>query len=238
MGLDEFARREGCLLYFLTLTLKDDWLSSANRDVSEFFNVVRMAFKRAGAAFAYVWTVELQKRRYTKHGVKALHWHSVIACPIGALPAVERVGGRLRVITDGSIVTQKRLHELWGRGLTFSQPVRSPSTYAYIGKYITKEFGELQALHPEWAKLRRFGRSNLGWLAWPKWAREWMAEQVALNPGFAECYTRRVGRYAVVGVRDLEKYELFGDVGSFRVLAGKENPWKVVRDVAGRSASG
>lgn len=129
--------------------------------------------EREGLPWAYVWAVELQKRRYLKRGVLALHWHFAIACQEGCLPDVEfRPDKRphYRIKREGELVTVRELWSRWGRGHVFCMRAYSSGVYGYLSKYFAKDYEALEGYKPEWATLRRFGSSQLGHYAYPEWA--------------------------------------------------------------------
>jgi hypothetical protein len=158
--------QSGLQLYFLTLTLNGFNFDKLNKDLNKFITFLNTRFHRAGLPFYYVWVVELQKKRYLKTGVKARHWHFVILCSKGALPNVHFDKfhyPHYRVLNEGSLIKQKDLFKRWGYGQVFCKYAWSKDVRGYLEKYFKKDFdGEIS--------LRRFGSSNFGYYAYPKWA--------------------------------------------------------------------
>lgn len=156
----------GLQLYFLTLTLNGSNIDKLNADLNKFIDFLRKRFKRAGLPFYYVWVVELQKKRYLKTGVKARHWHFVILCSKGALPNVyfdKFHYPHYKVLNEGSLIKQKDLFKRWGYGQVFCKYAWSKDVRGYLEKYFNKNFDSD-------ISLRRFGSSNFGYYAYPKWA--------------------------------------------------------------------
>ena len=233
-GLDRLTSLFGLQVYFLTLTLSDENLNTVNSDLNKFLDWLRVRFKRADAKFYYVWAVELQKRRYRKYGKAALHWHFAIVCRRGALPDVEfRQNARIKyhIKADGDVVTAADLFERWGRGQVFCMMAYSQKVYGYLSKYFTKEYEKLDGYNPEWAKLRRFGSSQLGKFAYPQWAFDGVEEKIEDCPELAEMYLRRVG--SKVGFFAKESYlSLSGRVRSrFVPVQEIRSPWRVLPEL-------
>jgi hypothetical protein len=223
-GLDRLCLEHGLVKYFLTLTLSDDYLRGGNEMISAFTHWLQVAFKRLGVEFAYVWAVELQRKRYLKYGKAALHWHVVVVCPLGSLPHVEYSGvgprRRLYVVGDGSVVANGRLVERWGKGIVFSQLVRSPTVFGYIGKYFTKDYGAVRGFKSEWLKLRRFGCSNLSFRRWPRWAFDWVGSEISNQPDVKDLYFVRSGSKARIRAKSAD--------GAFVDVAACKSPWRAV----------
>jgi hypothetical protein len=216
-GLDRWAEANGCKVYFLTLTLRSEDAETVNKDLNKFLNFLRARFRRAkdveqiavadseggesvcttssgGLPMRYVWVVELQKKRYTRTGVLALHWHFAIACPAGALPDVEfRADRRVKYVVkeEGTVVTSRELWERWGRGQVLCMRTRCEGVYGYLGKYMAKDYGSLAGYKAEWVNLRRFGASRLSENAYPRWAYEVVTEKGVEYDEFL--WRRRVG---------------------------------------------
>ena len=231
-GLDRLVALFGLQVYFLTLTLSDENLDTVNSDLNKFLDWLRVRFKRSGAKFYYVWAVELQKKRYRKYGKLALHWHFAIVCRRGALPDVEfRQNARVKyhVKTDGDIVTAAELFERWGRGQIFCMMAYSQKVYGYLSKYFTKEYEKLDGYNPEWAKLRRFGSSQLGKFAYPDWALIEIEEKIEERPELADMYLRRVGSKIVFSAK--ETYVGISGKVKSRYLPVSEikSPWRLIR---------
>jgi hypothetical protein len=236
-ALDRLLGLFGLQLYFLTLTLTDKDVEALNREVRKFAHWMQQYFRRAGVPMFYVWVVELQKKRYRRYGVLALHWHFAIVCRKGALPHVgygDPVGKRrMRVIRDGDVVSNRMLMKRWGRGMTWCVEGWS-RVYDYLEKYIEKGYEGLAGYKKEWAGLRRFGSSRLGKYAYPKWAFEAVNRVEAEYPELADLCLRRVGGrvgwYGVgeIGVDDLRE----GDkrlAGAFEL----RSPWRKVEELGG-----
>jgi len=177
-ALDALAERFGLRVYFLTFTLGDD-VSVQSCELNRILSFLRMRFSRRGLRFWYAWVIELQRKRYLRFGVKALHWHFAVIAPAGSLPHVEfRPKSRLKyhVVSEGSVVSSSDLFRFWGRGQVFC-------CYAlgrierYLGKYLGKD-DELLAsgAFPEFDGFRRFGCSQMGRERLPIWAKDWLAK--------------------------------------------------------------
>lgn len=181
-GLDRLRRKHGLELYFLTATVRNEDADSMNREISRLLNFIRMRFRRAGLEVYYAWVVELQKKRYTKTGVLALHWHIAIICNRGTLPDVGYRDPKhhrgLYVREQGSVVSMDDLVKFWGKGLVFSQIAISPTVYGYLSKYFTKSEAEFR-LKEEWKNLRRFGASQMQHNAYPQWAFDAVENAIA-----------------------------------------------------------
>lgn len=169
-ALEEVAKAQGLSVYFLTFTLSSESSDSLTKELSRTRDVLQHRFKRATTPFYYVWVVELQKKRYARTGVKALHWHLAVAVPSGTLPDVQYVKlarQHYQVRSEGSLVTSTELFKRWGKGQVLSTLAWS-GVYSYLGKYMAKEFES----YKEYDGLRRFGGSQLGVSAYPEWARQ------------------------------------------------------------------
>jgi hypothetical protein len=159
----------------------------------------------------YLWVVELQKKRYYKSGVKALHWHFAIICPDGVLPNVrfnQKSKRKYEVLEQGTLVTTKELYAGWGYGQVFCMRGWSKGVYAYLSKYFTKDYGSLPDYNPEWSKLRRFGSSQVSYFRFPKWAYEAVQEKATLDESYLDFVIRKEG--ARVNFYGYETYKGFG----------------------------
>jgi hypothetical protein len=194
-GLERTAREFGLSVYFLTLTLRGDEVASLNSSLDDFLSFLRMRFKRAGERLYFVWVVELQKKRYYKSGVLALHWHFVILAPHGSLPDVkftQHSTRHYRVVSEGSIVDSSDLFKRWGHGQVLCGYAWS-GVRNYLEKYFTKEYEGFRGYKPEWFKLRRFGHSRLGYRGFPEWAYQKVACLSAEGVPVDSLYIERVG---------------------------------------------
>jgi len=167
----EFPRLQ---IYFLTLTLSDKNLQVCNKNLNKFIQFLRINFSRAGVPFYYIWVVELQMKRYYKYGKLARHWHFVILVPVGSLPDVEFRLDKVphyKVLKEGSIIKNSELIKRWGYGQVFCKPAWSKNIYGYLGKYLEKQSQKGNGSGSPFALAsRRFGSSNFGYYAYPKWA--------------------------------------------------------------------
>jgi hypothetical protein len=221
IGLDRIKNLFGLTLYFVTLTVRDENVDAMNRDLNKFLNWLRSRFKRKHFDIYYVWVVELQKKRYRKYGIKALHWHFAIVCADGALPHSEKRGGRMHLVEDGNVITVKDIIKYWGKGdIVFSLRAWSRGVYGYLSKYFAKDYSQLGDYKPEWANLRRFGSSQLRHYAFPKWAYEWVDQELSANPELRDLYIRKVG--SKVGFYAKDEKKKFVTVKEIR------SPWKLV----------
>jgi hypothetical protein len=171
-ALEDLAEQEGLTIYFLTFTLSSESADTITTELSRILDTVKHTFTRAELPFYYLWVVELQKRRYLKTGVKALHWHLAVAVPDGALPDVKYVADarqHYQVREQGTLVTSTELFKRWGRGQVLCTKAWT-GVFGYLGKYLSKEFGEV-----DMGVARRWGSSRFGVLVYPQWARQEMA---------------------------------------------------------------
>lgn len=220
-GLDRIIVKQNLTLYFLTLTVRDENIDAMNRDLNKFLNWARNRFRRANLIWAYVWVVELQKRRYKKYGTKALHWHFAIGCPDRALPHSEKRNGRMRLVEDGIVISVQDIRKYWGKGdIIFSVRAWSSRVYGYLEKYFDKDYSQLGEYNPEWANLRRFGSSQLSYFGWAKWGYEWAERQLLENPELGEMYIRKVGSKVGFYAKD--------EKGKFNALSETRSPWQLV----------
>jgi len=161
-------------LYFLTLTLSDKNLSVCNKNLNRFIDFLRKSFNRSKLPFYYVWVVELQKKRYLKYGKLARHWHFVILAGPASLPDVEFRQNKVphyKVLKEGSIIKNSELIKRWGYGQVFCKYAWSRDVYGYLGKYLEKQDKKGGGSgFPFTLASRRFGSSNFGYYAYPKWA--------------------------------------------------------------------
>lgn len=196
IGIDRLAREFGLQLYFVSLTLRGENVDKLNSDLNKFLNFVRARFRRSRLMWFYLWVVELQKKRYYESGVKALHWHIAGICEDGALPNVRfnsTARRKYQVLREGSLITTKELYKGWGYGQVLCKEAWSSGVYDYLSKYFTKDYASLPDYNPEWAKLRRFGCSQMGYYRFPRWAFDTVKEKILLDPSFADFAIKKEG---------------------------------------------
>jgi len=161
-------------LFFLTLTLSDKSLKVCNKNLHKFISFLSTRFSRSGVPFYYVWVVELQKKRYYKYGTLARHWHFVILAGPASLPDVEFRQNKVphyKVLKEGSIIKNSELIKRWGYGQVFCKYAWSNNVYKYLSKYLEKQAKKGGGSgFPFALASRRFGSSNFGYYAFPKWA--------------------------------------------------------------------
>jgi hypothetical protein len=256
-GLDRFRECYGLSVYLLSLTLCDDQVDAVNKDLANSIHFLRMRFRRrqnveqiavadfeggesvcttaaGGLPFAYVWVVELQQKRYRTKGVKALHWHFAIAAPDGSLPDVKYVQGAPRgrkyeLLQDGSVVKSADLGKAWGKGLWHCMRAYSSDVLGYLAKYFTKDYASIKGYKPEWANLRRWGSSQLGHFAYPKWAYE-AVEECEGGAGTSLVRRRQRGRVSWYRKAWDFGYEPGSVVRRDQVVHSVKSPWRVVSD--------
>ena len=202
-GFEVFAFENRSQLYFLTLTLALAYCEATNQALNKFENWMRARFRRVGLGgkLKFLWVPEVQLGRYRKSGVAVLHWHLVIAAPAGTLPDCFCVGPkgrtRIKVRSEGRIVTSKALKDGWGRGRTLCMECYSGRLYGYLSKYMGKDFGTLSAFKPEWKTVRRFGSSQLGADGYPLDLRQLVLDRERECPDLRLCYRSRRGNSVV-----------------------------------------
>jgi hypothetical protein len=197
----------GFQVYFLTLTLSDENLSTVNRDLNKFVTFLRTRFKRAGVQFWYTWVVELQKRRYKKSGKAALHWHFAIVCPVGSLPDVcfrQKIKPHYLLKQDGAVVSQADLFARWGKGQVFCMKAYSNKVYGYLSKYFTKEYEKLEGYNLTWSSLRRWGSSQLTYYRFPEWGFDEVMKAAESEPSILDMWIKKEG--ARINVYCQEKF--------------------------------
>lgn len=182
----------------MTLTLSNEHLDTANKDLHRFLDFLSKRLKRAGGRLHYVWVVELQKKRYVRYGVKALHWHFAVIAPEGALPNVSFNQSaprwhKYQVVEDGAVVKYRDLVERWGRGQVFSMCAWSASVYGYLGKYFGKDAENIRGYDARWNDLRRWGASQLGFYRFPQWAFDAVREVAEIDEGALDLAIRKEG---------------------------------------------
>lgn len=186
-GLQRYCLANGCVCWFLTLTLRDEEAAALHSSLNRFIQFLRDRFRRACLPFAYIWVADVQRKRYARYGVKALHWHFAIAAPSGSLPHVECDGWHRNfwLVQDGSVVQNDDLIREWGKGIVWCQPARDPQGLGrYLMRYLKKGFSS------DWPSgLRRFGSSRLGHLGWSNSAFRAAEFLLLFNP---YCVIRRV----------------------------------------------
>jgi hypothetical protein len=201
VGLERLANELGLSVYFLTLTLRDSEVGTLNSDLNKFLSYMRSRFSRSGEPFYYTWIVELQKRRYTTHGVMALHWHFAIITKKGCLPNIQYKPEKryhYYVKSEGSVVTSKELYQGWGKGQILCG-LSWCGVRRYLEKYMSKDYEQLQGYKPEWAKLRRFGSSKLHYRRLPQWAYDKVKKLADTGIPMAQFAIRKVGTVVAVG---------------------------------------
>ncbi len=223
-ALDRLAHVFDLHLYFLTITLSGNNVDKLNKDLNKFLNFMRARFKRAGLVWFYVWVVELQKKRFYRSGVKALHWHFAIICRNSALPHVlfnQNARRKYLVLEEGTVVTTRELFKAWGYGQVFCKQGWSRGVYDYLSKYFTKDYDSLEGYNPEWSKLRRFGSSQLGYYKLPLWAYERVNQLYEERPLLRRCVVRRqAGRICFY------RHE---EPGEYVLEYSEASPWELVR---------
>ena len=123
----------------ITLTQKEE--SYKPNHLNNFFNSMRRYYKDV----AYLWTAEVQEKRYEKYGDRVLHWHVMIGF---------QKGGKF----DRDDIL--RIQKYWKYGNADIRPPRC--TVSYLMKYIQKA---LDVPYDEFYKIRRIGSSFFaGWL--------------------------------------------------------------------------
>ncbi|MEW6586102.1 MAG: hypothetical protein AB1442_10895 [Nitrospirota bacterium] len=94
----------------------------------------------------YLWTVEVQEKRFERTGERVLHWHIIFGFPKDSWFTGDDV---------------KRIQSFWKYGNVGITPVRRVNT-GYLMKYVTKSFG---IDDPFFKGIRRIGSSQIaGWL--------------------------------------------------------------------------
>jgi hypothetical protein len=171
-ALECLSLENGLMIYFLTFTLRSDTSDTITTELSRILNTIKHDFSRAKLPMYYLWVVELQRKRYLETGVKALHWHIAVAVPDGSLPDVQFIKEarqHYQVKQQGSIITSSMLFKQWGKGQVLCVKAWT-GVFGYLGKYLSKEFDEV-----DMGKARRWSSSRFGVLMYPQWAREEMA---------------------------------------------------------------
>lgn len=243
-ALRSLAWEHDLVLYFFSLTRKDAELVALNSDLNGLVSFLRWRFKRAGYPLYYVWAAELQMKRYYRTGQKGLHWHFIIACPFGALPDVVFVqdaprGKKYQIVRDGDLVKNAELFKRWSYGQILCGRAKVTNPFTYLREYLEKDYGGFRGYRPEWANLRRWGSSQMGWRGYPKWAREGVQAVLDWSPDFKDLKVRKKGGK----VQFVEKRDLIRADGhpfqSERVVYDIESPWRreFVFDQGGENVS-
>jgi hypothetical protein len=169
-GFDRYCKENGLSVYFLTLTLRDESIETANKDLNRFLSWLRGRYKKHNLPVRYVWAVELQKRRYYARGVAALHWHIAVGAIDGSLPNIieKTPRGKPSLYSDGSVITLDDLSKYWGKGFVWSVEAWS-QVWFYLSKYFAKDDVTLADYNSSWDRLRRFGASQFGYLGFADW---------------------------------------------------------------------
>ena len=191
-ALEITASGKKLALYFVTFTLRNESASAVTSELSRALEGLHKYFKDAHLPFYYVWVIELGKKRYYKHGVKAMHWHIAVAVPDGSLPDCQFIKKappkhHIKVRSQGNVVTTSELFKRWGNGLVFSTKAWS-GVFGYLGKYMSKE---LESYTEYGDHFRRFGSSQFGILAYPEWARVALDELASHGAEIWDCHTTR-----------------------------------------------
>ena len=135
-GFINMLRLEGRFLKHITLTQTKE--SYKPRILNSFM----MALKKRYGKFLYIWSVEIQEKRFIKYGDKVLHWHCLI-------------GFDYNIGLDFGGEDIRKIASYWKHGGCEIVPVKKPSV-RYLMKYITK------ALNADVDfKIRRMGCSSL-----------------------------------------------------------------------------
>jgi len=167
-ALESISLEDGLTIYFLTFTLRSDNSETITTELSRILNTLKHVFSRAKLPMYYLWVVELQRKRYLKTGVKALHWHIAVAVPDGTLPDVrfkKKAKQHYQVRQQGSVITSSMLFKQWGRGQVLCTKAWT-GVFGYLGKYLSKGFEEV-----DMGVARRWGSSRFGVLMYPQWAK-------------------------------------------------------------------
>lgn len=219
-GLSRLCSAHGLVIYFLTLTLRGEDVNTQNKDLNKFFNWLRNRFSRRHVEMWYLWVVELQKKRYARTGVPALHWHIAIAVPEDALPHVgwDDNTGELVTLSGGYLVSFAELEKFWGRGFVWCQVSKS-NVFNYLKKYLVKDYGAFADYNPAWSNLRRFGSSQLKLYASPAWVFE-NVKHLADDKRWR--VKRRAGRAVLLRRDDTvpSDYEFASWASPYAVIAG------------------
>ena len=157
------AMRWGLQIYFLSLTLSNEQIGYLKRDLDRFLQWLKKKLERklGKGNFLVLWVPEIQKKRYERDGVMALHWHLAIAAPAGTMPDYYKdktvpIGtNQLKCRTEGSIITEEAIWKEWKRGMVLCSAAKEDVT-TYLGKYMTKDMED----QPQFKNLRRFGTSR------------------------------------------------------------------------------
>jgi hypothetical protein len=143
---------------------------------------------------SYLWTVEVQEKRYLTSGEKVLHWHILVGFPWE------------HKFTGDDV---RRLDSWWQYGTVEVTP--APDRYrsvSYLMKYISKSLSS--PLLDEY-DIRRIGSSKLAGYLRQSWKRltDALSHFTAYGWNISD-YTWRYGRAYVVG-HDIETFEAFTD---------------------------
>ncbi len=108
-------------------------------------NFMTMMKRKYGKDCVYIWTVELQEKRFEETGDAVLHWHIMYAFPY-------EIGLNFKR-EDIEFIAKK-----WKYGLVKITPVRKMSL-GYLMKYIKKELSEEIGIKELFDRVRRIGTS-------------------------------------------------------------------------------
>ncbi len=231
-ALDLLGGRLGLEFYVLSLTQNPKiGIDAMNRDIHGFLTWIRNRLNRAGLRFLYVWVVELQLKRFLTYGEKALHWHVVIACPRSALPDVEFVqdapkGRKYQMREEGEVIKQRDLFKRWGRGHVLCGVRRSPSVYGYLSKYFGKDWISARGARPEWARLRRWGSSQMGHYKFPKWAFDVVDERIGRSEYAGKKFRKEGGRVNVYEWTEIVCWNGFKLSPAWCKVESFRSPWR------------
>ena len=145
-GFINMLRLEGRFLKHITLTQTKE--SYKPRILNSFM----MALKKRYGKFLYIWSVEIQEKRFIKYGDKVLHWHCLI-------------GFDYNIGLDFGGEDIRKIVSYWKHGGCEIVPVEKPSV-GYLMKYITKALDADVDF-----KIRRMGCSRIPSLYRQSWKK-------------------------------------------------------------------
>lgn len=117
-GFMNMLRLECRFLKHITLTQAKESYSP------KILNNFMMALKKRFGKFLYIWSVEVQEKRFEKYGDKVLHWHIMVAFDYN-------------IGLDFGADDIRKIASYWKYGGCEVSAVRRPSV-GYLMKYITK----------------------------------------------------------------------------------------------------
>lgn len=208
----------GLAVYFLTLTLGNDYVHVESRALNNFF-----CWMRNKMAFEYIWVASVQKSRLAKTGVEVLHWHVAILCKRGALPDSEyldKIRHRdMHLKRDGDLIKLQDLMIYWKYGLHWCERGRYLSGGLTV--YLVNELK--RNIEIDSSNRRRFGSSRFGPERLPEWAYEWVKgkfDESGQEIEAKDLYVKRVPGKVQLCVKD--------DGGEFKAVFEKRSPWKLI----------